>query len=43
MVTHGVREISFDCMELVLSSFHYSIKNMTEEAKLSSLSSYILR
>jgi hypothetical protein len=33
-------EISHDCVETVLSTFHYSNKNMTEEAKLVSPSSY---
>jgi hypothetical protein len=42
-VTHGVEELSFDCVELVLSVFHHSNKNMTEKAKLFSLSSYIYK
>ena len=39
--THGVEEISHYCVELVLTSFHYSNKNVTEEAILFSLSSYV--
>jgi hypothetical protein len=39
---YGGGEISHDCVEPVLSTFRYSNKkNMTEEAKLFSLSSYL--
>jgi hypothetical protein len=35
-------EMSLDCMEPVFFNFHYSNKNVTEETKLFSPSSYLL-
>jgi len=41
-VTCGGGQVSLDCMEPVFFSFHYSNKNVTEEAKLFSPSLYLL-